>query len=692
MAPTTESQYYSVSQPYNANIYPSALPVQKRRKKTWAYAIISCVLCLALIGGGLVFYFKDKIFDNPSYANGAKAKWVLELPDFDGTRYVESVDENRLLLVSISKAREVQAVYINLAQRNGSASSANDDSTKKEPSANSSTKQDSNSNATASKDQPKTSETTTGGNSVGTAPASPNTSAGTSPNTSPDTSANNSTTNSPSNSGDTNHATASDPSGSKNVMTSEEITDLPECDTSLARPYTVKDGKVVCNTTTPAAITSKELVDVPAVQVQNLGSSLTVAGTIDDTTIVYGDPTHSPYFIAALSADKKLLWVKSYDHPVIASIIGNSIWAVENNKITELVAANSAETDEENRQGIAALNQDPLSSPNYQAYVQYLNILNAPEEAVQADPAEIWNAQSISYSYALVDIDQSGIPALLISQDAKGMYLGSLSFIRPYLYSANSNTLIKTDKVFTSGFGSSSFEASLNPSKNKDELQHLTLNSATGDGELTLWQVKDGEILKVHQESFTEFNVPQVYKDTSAEIEKWSDTSNLEPLREALKIRKDTVAALEQKIQEKAAATSSAAHEKRVAEAKNAGLQVFEGQIKVMKGSEILNQFFPGQSGMEYLHPDKETCAIFVFTQPTSVTARRGAGGGYSSRSAQMLSLFSTSENDDLSKYAAYGDKKITIAVSQDDLAWPSETTTTLGQPYLRNLEQHIIP
>lgn len=475
--------------------------------------VVVILLGLALVTtSSILFLFKDKIFDKASYSNGVKTSFTIDLPNFEGNRYVEPVDDTKVLLVSVDKEFNTQAVYVDLPDVTDLPKIQN--------------------NQNQSRDN---SESTKHKNSATLAPI-PDSS---SPNPSTDSDLASNTRANPNPSSDISSST--DPN-QKAVIPATKVTALPKCKNHKSQhPYLIKDGKPACNDSKnkPKTVKVSEIKELPDSLKPLLDAELTVVGEIDGITIVHSDPKYSPFFVIGISGEQKFLWAKHLEDAIGASIAihGHKLLVTTKNKIIVLEPGTKADVKKDNPE----LPADPKSLPNYQAYQEYLKLITHPVESDFTSTSR----EDIEYHYALVNIDKSGIPALLITKE----YLPPLAQVpaqygvMPYLYKADSGKIIKSKKHLLS-----------DAAKDLEGMfRHDLYASKDGDGVIIHfwnpdnWQVfafyseKDGEIRATKKEKLSQNdNQPKWFNDKKMIVE-WYEVSELEPLKKTLGIKENVI-------------------------------------------------------------------------------------------------------------------------------------------------------
>lgn len=103
-------------------------------------------------------------------------------------------------------------------------------------------------------------------------------------------------------------------------------------------------------------------------------------------------------YLLGFSSDNRVLWSRVYEDQISVSASNGSVWATEKDKALELGSAIVGSVDKENKQNIDLLKTDPKTLSKQNAYKAYTQLLDSYSE--------------YEY-YALVDVNDTGIPAIL---------------------------------------------------------------------------------------------------------------------------------------------------------------------------------------------------------------------------------------------------------------------------------------
>lgn len=158
------------------------------------------------------------------------------------------------------------------------------------------------------------------------------------------------------------------------------------------------------------------------------------------------------------------------------------------------------------------------------------------------------------------------------------------------------------------------------------------------------------------------------------------DAETADVLKNAATKKRDEAVAAEEKAkkeaEEKAAAEAAAKKQEAIDSAKERGLDVYEGTVRVFNSSEAMANFQgkanpdPGSTG---------SYTVLVFSSSKNVTATSGDGMGMRTSSATMISVGS-----DFSKYSG---QTIAIGIDPSKTWWPSDVRLPLGQPYTKSAQ-----
>lgn len=469
---------------------------------------------------------------------------------------------------------------------------------------------------------------------------------------------------------------------------SKPVKNLPSCNVKSERPYHVESGKLVCNN---EKLKTVKLSSMPALERKAKGilpETVKKVGTIDDIDIYKTDTPDKISTLFGVNKDK-LVWSRTYSDPIQPSVSNGSIWVSTPKEIIELAPATSAEYKKISKEDPSILDLSPKDQARLRAYYEYSKVLNTPDKYRYPEDDLDDLFKTAGYRYALVKLDKSGIPALLLVHqlaDDSGNFGPSRMSL--YLYQDTAHKLIKYDKPISLGVASvGGARAGLVVPKDESGLWYLEWSSGTGEGQKRLIQAKDGQI-KVTKT--LDFNIQSDNGGDGAVIKEYL-LSEREPLIEALKIK-----FLEDNQQQKYGGESinpnSVKHDKEVAQAKKDGYKTYDGALKIMSIEELKKlypEFMVAIGNQEGYFPASYKIAALVLPKKTMITAHNGDGIGYSTGPAVFIYLASEKHGDGFKQLQEYNGKQVTLAAKH--LWWASDVGPYGNQPFVGDANK-IIP
>ena len=174
--------------------------------------------------------------------------------------------------------------------------------------------------------------------------------------------------------------------------------------------------------------------------------------------------------------------------------------------------------------------------------------------------------------------------------------------------------------------------------------------------------------------------------------EEQAEQERLEAERKAEEERK---AAEEQAERERQEAERQAEEERQAAErqaaavdaARNRGLQVVSGTIRIFNGEELAE--YQGQDLETLFGPDwaaherDEVYVILILDAPQTLSCQYADGSGTSSDTAAMLHI----DDGNADAWRELADQEVTIAFDANKAWWPSDVRLPLGEPAVSEVE-----
>lgn len=281
-----------------------------------------------------------------------------------------------------------------------------------------------------------------------------------------------------------------------------------------------------------------------------------------------------------------------------------------------------------------------------------------------------------TYSYALVKTDKSDYPGLLVGQDTDY----GLSYLK--LFTANDDFTGEyiTDEFLTTGVAAAGgFRGMISQNADYDALIYTTFMSGTGEGqqEKITTSITD-DALKFDREVIWEGRIDKLGSDDSKEIE-FFKIEDRDKINDLAKIKDgEYIKSLDQAKDEKEESKENTAGslEGKIKAERDAGNMVATGEVKVFNHDEMiayqgLNPEMLSDMGEEYL--------VLILDKPMDVTLPSGGGGGYFTRSANLISL-----PEDMMSYEG---KKITISFGSSDGHWQSDVSLPMDAPRMHQVK-----
>jgi len=279
-----------------------------------------------------------------------------------------------------------------------------------------------------------------------------------------------------------------------------------------------------------------------------------------------------------------------------------------------------------------------------------------------------------SYSYALADMSEDGIPELIVEARAGS----GMSAVRVFSSNADGSTLLAPGGSLLTGVApAGGFRGGVLASNKANGLLYTTLSSV--DGSVDVYRAHiEGERLGQGQPVF-QVNMATEDASYSAEIQplEFTDSSDRAPL----------YAWAGMQVPEPS--SGSSALDQAMADARTQGLSVYEGTLRIVSGYELLEIQKSQDTGMDLgsinveevfgLRALSESYAILMLGEPTDVLANNGDGMGQREAAATMICL--RGENGDVSSWQPYDGQRVTISIDPSRSWWPSDASLPLGVP-----------
>lgn len=288
-------------------------------------------------------------------------------------------------------------------------------------------------------------------------------------------------------------------------------------------------------------------------------------------------------------------------------------------------------------------------------------------------------APSGSYSYALADMNQDGIPELVVEADAGA----GMSAVRVFSSNADGSKLLAPSGSLVTGAASAGgFRGGVLASSKADGLLYSILSS--GSGSVSVYRAHiEGERL-VQGDPVYQFNVASGDDGFSAESQPLEFTASADraPLYAWAGMEAPETA-------QGSAPSGGSSLDAAIAAARGQGLSVYTGTLRIVSGYELLEIQRSQSAGMDLGSINAEEAfgsralssdyAILMLDGPTDVLAGNGDGMGQREATTTMICLLG--ENGDVSSWQAHDGQRVTVSIDPNRSWWPSDASLPLGVP-----------
>lgn len=291
-----------------------------------------------------------------------------------------------------------------------------------------------------------------------------------------------------------------------------------------------------------------------------------------------------------------------------------------------------------------------------------------------------------TYSYSLVNTDDTGFPKLLVAQDTEY----GLSYLK--LFSANEDytDVLYDDELISIGVASAGgFRGFIGQNADYDALIYTTFMSGTGEGqEEKITTAVEDEALKLEREVIWEGRIDTKTEDDTSEIG-FIEIEDRDKIYDLAKISDgEYVKFLEEENDEKeeisegneevqaAGQKEGESLESKIQAEQNLGNMIATGSVRVFSHAELLDY---QQVNPKAIPDTGRYYAILLLDSPMDVTVQSGAGDGPFTRNVDMIGLPEDMMN--------YDGKYITISFGINDGYWQSDASLPMMAPRIRQLK-----
>ncbi|WP_282929895.1 hypothetical protein [Anaerococcus sp. Marseille-Q7828] len=283
------------------------------------------------------------------------------------------------------------------------------------------------------------------------------------------------------------------------------------------------------------------------------------------------------------------------------------------------------------------------------------------------------------YSYALVNMNDSDLPQLLVAQKVEQ----GLDYIKVFYSNDDFTKELTSDEVLPLGVASAGgFRGALVQNENLDGLAYITFVSGTGAAakeEVTVSLEKDK--LTIERNIAWEGLINELPDSNSSEIE-FIDINDRKKLDDLASIKdgefKETMAKRIdelKKLEEAESVEENSTINEQVQKEIDQGKMVVSGTVKIFTHDEMVSY----QNQNPQIFPDMgEIYVILLLDDYADINVQLAADPDYMTRSVNMIKL-----PDDMADYAG---QRITISFTPDDGYWQSDASLPVGAPRMNKV------
>lgn len=287
---------------------------------------------------------------------------------------------------------------------------------------------------------------------------------------------------------------------------------------------------------------------------------------------------------------------------------------------------------------------------------------------------------NIDYSYALVNMNDSDIPQLIVAQNNNEY---GLSYIKVFHSNDNFTKALTSDEVIQIGVASAGgFRGFLAQNEDLNGLDYITVSSGTGEGfkeEIIASIDKDNLILQ--RDTVWEGSINELSNANTSDID-FIDIVDRNKLDDLDSIKdgeyKKTIAKKIDEIKslEKAENEEENSNMKDQAQEENDnGRMVVSGTVKVFTNDEMVSY----QNQNPQIFTDMgESYVILLLDNYEDINMISSSDPYYITNSVNIIKL-----PDDMADYV---DQRITVSFGPDDGYWPSDASLPVGAPRMNTV------
>ena len=303
----------------------------------------------------------------------------------------------------------------------------------------------------------------------------------------------------------------------------------------------------------------------------------------------------------------------------------------------------------------------------------YTNILNNINSYSFTDASEEENT-NCTYTYALVNMNESDIPQLIVAQNTGN----GLSYVKVFSPNNDFTKEITSNEILTIGAASAGgFRAGITQNEKFDALIYTEISSGTGD--VTTEQITssiENDNLKIKRTAFWKGKIDNLPETNFPEI-KFHDISDRKSIEKLASIADgDFRKTITAKNNENGDEKKENSMESQIQAELDAGKMVVSGNVKIFNHKEMIEY----QKLNPNMLPDRgESYVVLLLKDAVDINMHSGGGPGYIKRPANIIGL-----PDNMGTY--YG-QNITISFSADDGHWQSDVSLPMNAPRMNKVK-----
>lgn len=287
---------------------------------------------------------------------------------------------------------------------------------------------------------------------------------------------------------------------------------------------------------------------------------------------------------------------------------------------------------------------------------------------------------NIDYSYALVNMNDSDIPQLIVAQNNNEY---GLSYIKVFHSNDNFTKALTSDEVIQIGVASAGgFRGFLAQNEDLNGLDYITVSSGTGEGfkeEIIASVDKDNLILQ--RDTVWEGSINELSNANTSDIDfidivdrnKLDDLASIKDgeYKKTIAKKIDEIKSLEEAENEE----ENSNMKDQAQEENDNGRMVVSGTVKVFTNDEMVSY----QNQNPQIFPDMgESYVILLLDNYEDINMISSSDPYYITNSVNIIKL-----PDDMADYV---DQRITVSFGPDDGYWPSDASLPVGAPRMNTV------